>query len=185
MKTSKVERITIAGFGGQGVMMLGQILAHTAIKEQLNSTWYPSYGPETRGGTANCAVIISNELIYSPVFRLSNTLIIFNGPSLDKFQNRIHEDGLLLYNSSLIDKEKVTFKNSYGIPVNDLANQLGNPKVINMIMLGAYLELRKTYNLENILHTLQQHLGERKKDLLDINIKAIEAGRKYIMELML
>lgn len=182
MKTNKIERITIAGFGGQGVMMIGQILAHTAIKEHLNSTWFPSYGPETRGGTANCAVIISKEEIYSPVFKLANTVIVLNSPSLDKFQSRIEEDGVLLYNSSLIDPEQVTFHNAYGIPINDLASELGNPRVANMIMLGAYLELKRIYNLENVLQTLQEYLGQNKANLLEINIQAIEVGRKFIME---
>jgi 2-oxoglutarate ferredoxin oxidoreductase subunit gamma len=184
MKLSKPIRITLAGFGGQGIMMMGQMLAYAGNDENLNSLWFPSYGPETRGGTANCAVIISPVTINSPVYSKADSLIIMNKPSMQKFSEKIVEGGNLLYNSSLIDGVKpIKNVNMYGIPVNDIAADLGNPKVANMVMLGAFLQLTKLFSEETILKILKKFLGETKISLLEINIKALEAGRKYIMEL--
>lgn len=178
------KQVTVAGFGGQGVMLLGQMLAYIGTEEGLNSLWYPSYGPETRGGTANCAVTVSSETINSPVFSEASTLIILNKPSLDKFIDKIKDGGDLLYNSSLIEevvkKDKV---NVYPIPVNDMAVELGNLRVANMIMLGAYLELNPKYSFETVLKVLKEVLGERRKHLVEINVKAIEEGQKYIRKL--
>lgn len=179
---NKIEKITIAGFGGQGVMMLGQILALSAIKENLNSLWFPSYGPETRGGTANCAVIISPSEIYSPVFKNADVLIALNGPSLEKFINNVSEDGFIIYNSSLIDYPFETKVKSVKLPLNELAQNLGNIKVANMIVLGAYLALKKTFNDKIIEESLREYLGSDKAHFLNINLQAIELGKKYIME---
>jgi len=179
------KKITVAGFGGQGVMMIGQMIAHAANEEGLNTLWYPSYGPETRGGTANCTVTVSTSLINSPVFSKADTLIIMNKPSLEKFIEKVVDGGEIIYNSSLID-EVVRLDNirSYPVPANDLAMELGNIRVSNMIILGAYLALNKELSLKVIHQVLEKILGEKKRNLLALNIKALDAGINYINEMV-
>ena len=177
----KTERITVAGFGGQGVMMIGQMLAYAGNEIEINSLWFPSYGPETRGGTANCAVILSEDPINSPVFSKADTLIALNGPSLEKFQEKVQKEGVILYNSSLIH----TFDNPagarvYPIPINDLAQELGNPKVANMIVLGSYLEITKQFEDDVIYQLLKKFLTGSKSELIEINKQAIQLGRNFI-----
>ena len=177
---NKTQRITIAGFGGQGVMLIGQILAYAGADININSLWVPSYGPETRGGTANCAVILSPNQINSPIFSRADILMAFNKPSLQKFRDRIEDNGIILYNSSLIDEDVTSKAKVYALPINDVAAELGNPRVANMVMLGAYLELTNYFTDEEIIRALAKIFGEEKKDLIDINKKAILAGRKLI-----
>ncbi|MDD4000697.1 MAG: 2-oxoacid:acceptor oxidoreductase family protein [Bacilli bacterium] len=171
---NKAERIIIAGFGGQGVMMLGQLLAYAANEKGYHCLWHPAYGPETRGGTANCSVIISPKPINSPVFSKADTLIAMNRPSLDKFISKLSEDGILIYNSSLIELEES--EQYYPVLANDLARELSNPKVANMIILGAYLSLKPLFTLPEIHSVLKEFLGESKANLLEIDIKAINLG---------
>ncbi|MBN2696004.1 MAG: 2-oxoacid:acceptor oxidoreductase family protein [Bacilli bacterium] len=177
------KNIRVAGFGGQGVMMFGQILAYSATYDELNGLWFPSYGPETRGGTANCSVIVSPKQINSPVFQNADHLVVFNFPSLVKFSEKIAEGGLILYNSSLIDQE-IKSKNALaiGVPINDIATDLGSMQVANMVMLGAYLELTNLFSQETIEKILIKFLGERKAHMLEINKKAIASGRKFIKD---
>ncbi|MDT8336517.1 MAG: 2-oxoacid:acceptor oxidoreductase family protein [Candidatus Izemoplasmatales bacterium] len=178
------KNIKVAGFGGQGVMMFGQILAYSATKDNINGLWFPSYGPETRGGTANCSVIVSDKQINSPVFKNADHLVAFNFPSLVKFEEHMAENGLILYNSSLIDEQKS--KDNVlviGVPINDIANELGNIKVANMVMMGAYLELTKLFSDKTIEVIIKKILGERKADLVEINKQAIIAGKEYIKKL--
>lgn len=183
MKNKMQERITIAGFGGQGVMLIGQILAYAGNEQKKNTLWYPSYGPETRGGTANCAVTISDSEINSPVFAKANTVIAMNLPSLDKFSTKVLDDGNILYNSSLIKEVDLkTNARVYKIPANDLANDLNNPKVANMVVLGSYLEITKLFDDEEIIKVLRELFGEEKEHLIDINKEALLVGRKYILE---
>lgn len=181
----KFKTITVAGFGGQGVMMIGQMIAYSGNEEGLNTLWYPSYGPETRGGTANCSVTVSSKLINSPVFSKASTIIIMNKPSLEKFVDKVIDGGEIIYNSSLIDiklkKEKVR---CYPIPANDLALELGNMRVSNMVILGAYLGLNKEFSLETVFKVLDKMLGEKKRDLLDINILAINKGIDYVSKMV-
>lgn len=178
------KNIKVAGFGGQGVMMFGQILAYSATKDEINGLWFPSYGPETRGGTANCSVIVSDKQINSPVFKNADHLVAFNLPSLDKFKEHIAENGLVLYNSSLIDEEvKLNNCTVVGVPINDIAIELGNIKVANMVMMGSYLELTKLFGDETIEYVIRKILGERKADLVQINKDAIEAGKAYVRKL--
>lgn len=173
--------IRIAGFGGQGVMLTGQLLAYAANKQGLYSLWVPSYGPETRGGTANCSITISDKPIYSPVFKKSDDLIIFNEPSLVKFKDRVNKDGNIFYNSSLIKNEvKVEDVNTYGIPMNDIALGLEKPQVANMVMLGAYLKKINVFEEETILDSLEYILGKKKKDMIPINQEAMALGAKQI-----
>ena len=179
-KMIKTQKITVAGFGGQGVMTIGQILAYTGNEYDLNTLWYPSYGPETRGGTANCAVTISKEAINSPVFSEATTLIILNEPSLKKFIDKIENNGNLIYNSSLIvGKVLKDSINIYPIPANDIALELGNARVSNMVVLGAYLALNPSFE-EKMLKVIEVMLGENKKDLLQLNITALYTGKEYL-----
>lgn len=180
----ETSNIKVAGFGGQGVMMFGQVLAYSATKDDLFSLWFPSYGPETRGGTANCAVIVSNQKINSPVFKNADHLVIFNLPSLDKFRKHVAPGGLILYNSSLIEETvEEAGITSVGVPINDIAIELGNAKVANMVMMGAYLELTKRFGDETIHAIIKKLLGEKKANLLEINIQAIDAGKAFIRDL--
>lgn len=178
------KQVIVAGFGGQGVMFLGQMLAYLGTEKGENSLWYPSYGPETRGGTANCSITISKQLINSPVFSEADTLVILNKPSLDKFREKIKEDGDIIYNSSLILEDfKCEKGNVYPIPVNELAVELGNLQVANMIMLGAYLELNQEFPQDLVEKVLKDRLGERRMSFFEINMKAISTGQEYIRKL--
>ncbi|HHF08810.1 MAG: 2-oxoacid:ferredoxin oxidoreductase subunit gamma [Thermotogae bacterium] len=174
------ENILIAaGFGGQGVMLLGQILATAAMYDNKHSTWLPSYGPEMRGGTANCTVVISDELIGSPVTDSPGELIIMNIPSLLKFEPALKEDGLLILNTSVVDrapqrKDVEVVK----IDANKIAEEIGNTKISNMVMLGAYLEKTGAVTVESVEKALRKKLTGKKAALIELNLKAIEAGMK-------
>ncbi|MFZ5754914.1 MAG: 2-oxoacid:acceptor oxidoreductase family protein, partial [Bacillota bacterium] len=133
-------QIILAGFGGQGIMFLGQLLSYAAIEENKNTTWIPSYGPEMRGGTANCSVVISDKRVSSPVVSRPNLLVVMNQPSLHKFQNTVRPRGYLFINSSLVAEEVSRNDiNVVKIPANDLANELGFAKIANMVVLGAII----------------------------------------------
>lgn len=178
------ERIIVAGFGGQGVMMIGQVLSYAANLHGLNTLWFPSYGPETRGGTANCSVSIATDNINSPVISKATTLMALNKPSLDKFLPKLSPGGVLLYNSSLI-KDETAQENIriVPVPINDIAIGLGNIKVANMVLLGAFIEVSNLFNKEQISKTLEAFLSEDKQHLLGINISAIQAGMEYVRKL--
>lgn len=174
------ERIIVAGFGGQGVMMIGKLLAHSGMMENLNVSWLPSYGPEMRGGTANCNVILSENIIGAPVVTEATCVIAMNLPSLDKFEPVVKTGGRLMINSSLIDRtSKRTDVNVLEIPVNDIANKQGSMKVANVVMLGAYIALSHVVKKETILEAIEEVLGKSKRHLLDINVKALEEGMKF------
>ncbi|MCK4648348.1 2-oxoacid:acceptor oxidoreductase family protein [bacterium] len=175
------EEIIIAGFGGQGIMFAGTLLAQGAMEEGFQVTFFPSYGAEMRGGTANCSLIISDEEIGSPVVTNPSSCLILNRPSLDKFEGRMREKGLLILNSSLVDRgvERKDLKIAE-VPATEMAIKLGNVKVANMIALGAYLKKSKIIPLEGVIKSLPKILGEKKKDLLEINEKALEKGSELV-----
>ena len=180
----KSERIICSGFGGQGVMSLGQILAYSGLLENNEVSWLPSYGPEMRGGTANCSVTISKEKIASPIIDRATVVIVMNNPSLKKFEEYVSEGGILLINSSLVN-EKPRRKDIriYQIPASELAVEMcKNPKVANMIMLGAYLKISRILEVESILKGFLKVFGEGKANLLPLNKTALEIGRDYIDE---
>ena len=178
------HNVKVAGFGGQGVMMFGQVLAYSATLDDINGLWFPSYGPETRGGTANCSVIVSDKQINSPTFKFADQLVVFNLPSLEKFRKNVVEGGLILYNSSLIhDEVKEDGRVVVGVPVNEIAVEIGNEKVSNMVMMGAFLELTHMFSDATIKAIIKKFLGTRKAHLLDVNIEAIQKGKDYIKEL--
>lgn len=179
------EYIICSGFGGQGVMSMGQLLAYSGMLEDKQVSWLPSYGAEMRGGTANCSTIISDHLIGSPIVgNNATTIIVMNLPSLKKFEDSLVPNGNLLINSSLVtEKTNRTDVKAYYIPANELAiNECANIRVANMVMLGAYLELFSLFKKESVLEAFLKVFGERKAALLPINQKALELGSAYIKE---
>ncbi len=175
------ERVIMAGFGGQGVMSMGQLLTYAGMIEDKNVSWLPSYGPEMRGGTANCNVIVSSDPIGSPIITEATAAIVMNRPSLDKFEDDIVANGNLVINSSLINrKAEREDVNVYYVPANEIAVELGNSKVANMVMLGAYLELTKVVKTETIVEALKKVFGERKAHLLPLNEKALAKGAEAV-----
>lgn len=176
------ERIIIAGTGGQGIMLLGKVLAETAMRENKHTTYLPSYGAEVRGGTAHCMIIISDAEIGSPHIKKADTLIVMNGPSLNKFKDRIGNNGLLIINSSLAGNNNEVHKLSrthiLKYPFTDIAVELGNIRVANMVALGCYLCKKKALNLKAVLETIQEITPPDKKNLIEINTKALLAGMK-------
>jgi 2-oxoglutarate ferredoxin oxidoreductase subunit gamma len=176
-----IRTIRISGFGGQGVMLTGQLLAYAANKQGLYSLWVPTYGPETRGGTANCSITISDKPIYSPVFQKSDDLIIFNEPSLEKFGNKIKPGGNIFYNSSLIKQEiHPDDVHVYAVPMSELAQSLDKPQVANMVMLGAYLKKTNIFKEEAIIESLKYLLGAKKVAMVPINQTALAIGFEFL-----
>lgn len=174
---SLYENVIIAGFGGQGVLFIGRLLAYAAMKEGKNVTWIPSYGPEMRGGTANCTVVVSDEVIGSPVITSPHALIMMNNPSLDTFEPRLKTGGFLIMNSSLITREaKRNDIRAIKVSANKIAFELGNDRAANMVMLGAYIACTKVVTKENILEALKKYLGDKKMSLFEINKAAFEKG---------
>lgn len=172
------ERILCAGFGGQGVMSLGQLLTYGGMIEKKHVSWLPSYGPEMRGGTAYCSVVISDSPVGSPVVTGNATCaIIMNLPSLQKFEQTVIPGGMILVNSSLIEQkvERQDIK-AYSIPAIELASECGNPKAANMVMLGAYLALSKSLHLLSIIQAFEKVFGTKGKSVIERNIAAIRNG---------
>ena len=177
-----LERIIIAGAGGQGVMLLGKVLASAGLIRGLEVTWFPSYGAEVRGGTANCMVILSNEDISSPYISKANSLIIMNKPSLLRFKNRIEDGGFLLLNSSLVkSKGCQQDSNCICLPFTELAIKLGNVKVANMIALGVYVAKKNIVSRGNIIEAIEEIAPAKKRSLIEINKQAINEGIRLII----
>lgn len=176
------QKVIMAGFGGQGVMAIGKLLAYAGMIEEKHVTWMPSYGPEMRGGTANCAVVVSDEEVGSPLISKDGTAaIVMNLPSMTKFEKELLPGGKLIINKSLIDIEP-TRKDieAYYVNANELAMELGNAKVANMVMLGAYLELTKIVEVESILQAFVKVFGENKSHLVPLNKDALAKGAEAI-----
>lgn len=174
------ERIIIAGAGGQGIMLAGKVIAEVAMKQEKYVTWLPCYGAEVRGGTAYCMVVISDEEIGSPCIDKADTLIIMNNPSFDKFKLRVKENGLLIVNSSLVHQIIETKSQNIQCPFSDIATELGNIKIANMVALGCYIAGKNIIKRQVILEALGQIAPKDKKDLIGINKKAIDAGINFI-----
>jgi len=162
-------------------MVMGQLLAHAALVEDKNVVWFPSYGPETRGGTADCTVIISSDEIGSPVTPTPDTLIAMNQLLLDKFAPSVKREGVMLVNSSLAapprDRDDCKI---VSIAANDVADELGNLRVANMVMLGAFVELVKPVKLESVRSALAEVLPPHRRDLIPLNERALERGAEII-----
>jgi 2-oxoglutarate ferredoxin oxidoreductase subunit gamma len=172
--------VIIAGFGGQGVLFAGQILAFAGMDQGKEVTWMPSYGPEMRGGTANCTVIIADEEIGSPTVRNPKAAIVMNLPSLEKYETQVSPGGVLVVNSSLVNRGTTRADiESLMIPAQEIAETIGNKRLMNIVMLGALLEKLPILTLENIEQALDEHLPERHRRLLPSNIQALRQGAAY------
>jgi len=179
-----LEEIIIAGFGGQGVMSMGQLIAYAGLHEGKHVSWLPSYGPEQRGGTANCAVVVSDEPIGSPLVSAPSAAIVLNIPSFEKFEPKIRADGILLTNSSLVGKKSArTDIVAIEVDATAMANELGNGKVANMILLGAFIEATGILSSESVLSSLQHVLSRDKHYLLEINRLALNKGAGIVREM--
>ncbi|MGL6105543.1 2-oxoacid:acceptor oxidoreductase family protein [Romboutsia sp.] len=176
------DRIICAGFGGQGVMSMGQLLTYAGMLEGKEVSWLPSYGPEMRGGTANCAVTVSDKPVGSPVIAGDATCaIVMNLPSLDKFESEVTPGGKILVNSSLIERKvERNDVDVYYVPANDIALELGNPKVANMIMLGAYLKANPTVEIDSVLEAFKKVFGPSKEKFVPLNKEALQKGADVI-----
>lgn len=169
--------IIITGFGGQGILFAGKILAYTALVTGKQLSWLPSYGPEMRGGAANCHVIVSDEPVGSPIITIPDVLISMNKPSLDKFEDTVVEGGTILYDKSLIDRDikrsdvKISAVEATAIATND-----GKPNMANMIMLGALIKATGIFTLEEIRAGVEKTVPPTKQHLVDVNMEMIEKG---------
>ncbi|MEA1981859.1 MAG: 2-oxoacid:acceptor oxidoreductase family protein [candidate division Zixibacteria bacterium] len=171
--------VTFAGFGGQGIMTAGQLLAYAGIEEGKQVAWIPSYGPEMRGGTAYCTVVISDDLIGSPIINNPQCICVFNRPSFDKFESKVKKNGFLLVNSSLIEaKSQRTDITQLLMPCHEMALKHGNPKASNLVMLGAFAAISKIVSPKTFEKVITKKLGH-KKNLLEINLTVFKDALKY------
>jgi 2-oxoglutarate ferredoxin oxidoreductase subunit gamma len=176
-----VKEIIISGFGGQGVLSMGKILAYSGLMEDKEVTWFPSYGPEQRGGTANVTVILSDERISSPIVNEFDIVIALNQPSLKKFEPMVKPGGILIYDPSGIihEPERVDIL-VYTVAATDAASAMKNSKLMNMIVLGGLLKVVPMVKLENVMKGLKKSLPERHHVLLPLNEQAIHKGMEII-----
>ena len=174
--------VTFAGFGGQGIMTAGQLLAYAGIREEKQVVWIPSYGPEMRGGTAYCTVVISGSRIGSPIISNPRCVCVFNRPSFDKFAPMVKAGGLLIVNSSLIDvtTDRTDIKEIL-VPANDMAMKAGNVKAANVAVLGAFIGATEVVGYDTIKATIREKLS-KKKDVLQINFQVLEEGYQLALE---
>ena len=172
--------IIIAGFGGQGILFAGQLMAYAAMDAGMEVTWIPSYGPEMRGGTANCTVVIADDDIGAPTVRNPKAAMVFNLPSFDKYEPLVVPGGVLIANQSLINRGfQRSDLISVLVPANEIAESLGDKRLTNMVMLGALLGKLPVLSIEAIENALQAHLPERHRKLLPANSKALREGAAY------
>lgn len=177
---SKTLELNIAGFGGQGVLFAGKILAYAGLLASKEVSWLPSYGPEMRGGTANITVIISETPIGSPIITYPNMLVAMNQPSLEKFESDVQKDGLIIVDSTLIPiKVQRTDVETFYIPATRLAEEEGLKGLANMIMVGKIAKETGIFDIDLLKKAVSKSIPERKKELLASNIKAIEIGYQY------
>ena len=174
------ETLIIAGFGGQGVLSMGKILAYSGVMQDFEVTWMPSYGPEMRGGTANCTVVLDEHPVGSPLVNTPRSIIVLNEPSLAKFQPRLHPDGVQIVNASLISEGLLDGKHrTVYIPVNDIAHELGNVKLANMVALGAWIKATGALPLEAVQEALNRVVSAHYAKLIPVNAKALQAGYDF------
>ncbi|HOE05806.1 MAG TPA: 2-oxoacid:acceptor oxidoreductase family protein [Bacteroidales bacterium] len=175
------EEIIIAGFGGQGVLSMGKILAYSGLMQGQEVSWMPSYGPEMRGGTSNVTVIISDERISSPILTKYDTAIVLNQPSMDKFESMVKPGGMLLYDPNGITSPPTrTDINIYKVEATDTAVKMGIAKVFNMIVLGGYIKIKPIVKIENVMKGLKKSLPTRNHNLLPMNEDAINKGLEIV-----
>jgi 2-oxoglutarate ferredoxin oxidoreductase subunit gamma len=177
------EELVIAGFGGQGIILVGKLLAQAAMRTGIEVTFMPSYGAEVRGGTANCAVVLSNRPIPCPVVGRPHTVIAMNNASISRFAPKIRSGGLLMFNSSLAEGEPQVAEDIevVGVPADEIAAELDSPKSANMVILGAYLQKRGVLSPDDAAQALADVLASRHHSLLATNAKAIQRGAEFIL----
>lgn len=175
----------IAGFGGQGVMLIGNLLAYAGMNMDLQVTYMPVYGVEMRGGTANCTVVLNDEEIGSPIIYQPTSLIVMNQPSLEKFAPRLLPQGKLIYNSSIIQTspELLPEQEAWAVPANQLANELGDTRMANMVILGAWVQAVGAVGLQAVQDSLQEVISSRNQHLIPKNRQALEAGAEHVSSL--
>lgn len=179
----KEQEIIIAGFGGQGVLSMGRLIAYAGMIEGKEVSWMPSYGPEMRGGTANCIVIVSDSRISSPIITKFDTAILLNQPSVDKFEKAVKPGGLLIYEqSTVIHPPTRTDIEIIGISAIEEADKLQAKQVANMIMAGAFLEKRPILKIETLIEALKKALPPRRHNLIPLNEKALNRGRELVKQ---
>lgn len=179
----KTTNILISGFGGQGVLFTGKFLAYEGLLENKEVTWLPSYGPEMRGGTANCSVIVSDKDVASPLVDKADVIVAMNLPSLDKFEEHVKPGGLLVVNSSIIERKSTRDDITVVYcDANRIAEAVGNPKGANVAILGAMLEKEPIVDIDKMTEAIRIELGERKARFLEGNKKALIAGMEAARE---
>ena len=172
------QEIIFAGFGGQGILSMGKFLAYAGMDANLNVSWLPSYGPEMRGGTANCSVILTDDSIGSPIVTEASTVVVMNRPSLDKFEDTIAPNGLLIMDSDLVNRMPVREDlEVIAIPAQTIAEELGSKKIANMVLLGALVKKTNIVSMEVLLDSLK---GHGKASFFEVNKSALERGAAYV-----
>ncbi len=178
-----LHEIVSAGFGGQGVLLLGQTLAYAGMLEGMEVSWYPSYGPEMRGGTANCTTVISSGLIGSPVVSNPSALVAMNRPSLEKFLGTVKPGGVVIYDQTLYKSEPVALRpevTMIGVEAQKIANELGSTKVANIVLLGALIEIVQPVSVTAVQEALKMILPVRRHNLLPLNYAALQKGAEVV-----
>jgi len=172
--------VIISGFGGQGTLYAGQVLAYAAMDEGKQVTWIPSYGPEMRGGTANCTVVISDEEIGSPIVKHPKAVLALNLPSLDKYEQMIAPGGCIVVNESMVNRKPTrTDIRAVLLPANEIAREIGNERATNMVMLGALLANMDILPIEALEKALKNHTAQRLQKFVEMNIQALRRGAEY------
>ncbi len=176
-----LDKIIVAGFGGQGIISLGKIMAYIAMRDNKNVTHFPSYGAEMRGGTANCSVILSDEEIFSPIFTNPSTIIVMNAPSQIKFTPTLAKDGLLIMDSTHVTHPvKRDDIRVVSAPATDEANKLGNVKTANIVLLGIYVKATNFFNKKFAEDSIKNYFKSKNQAIVDINLKAFEIGYNLV-----
>lgn len=176
-----IEEVVFAGFGGQGILLGGTLLAQAAMDDGLNATWFPSYGPEMRGGTCNCTVVYADDEIGSPIASEYDTAVVMNQPSYEKFQPMVRKGGHLLVNSSLIKMDKLRADvEVVAVPANEIAERLGSNRSANVVIVGAYLGIKSHVKLETLAAVIRGTFGAKGEKVVAPNLKALEAGYEAV-----
>ena len=172
-------KMFFAGSGGQGVLLMGQMVTHAAMLDNKSSTFFPSYGPEMRGGTANCTVVVSEKTISCPLIYEADYVVVMNLPSLIKFEPMVKPGGIMLINTSFINQKATRGDITvHEVPINEMAQELGNVRVANMVMLGAFVRATNVVSESAIVKVFDETIGAKKAELRDINIKAFEMWKQ-------
>ena len=171
------QGIRIAGFGGQGVVSAGILLAQAGVEDKKNASWLPSYGPEMRGGTANCSVVVTDGEVYTPIVSAPDTVIVMNEPSLPKFEPLLKKGGLLILNSSLVNsrptRQDITV---VCVPCNEIAQKVGMDRIANLVALGAFVKVTGAVSLDSVADAMKKVYKRAKPEMLELNKKALQAG---------